>query len=139
MCTDYLRCTPKFFGKPRYDCVLVQTVHKCIFARILFIFAIKLGSSYHAIVLIQPYDSYLGPRRRKDEELGLFRVGAKPNSEFIPLRSIIRGALLVQDFDEEKSGEFIVVDVIDGDMFFRIKEMSGKFQSCLVGEVFVVN
>ena len=31
------------------------------------------------------------------------------------------------DFDEEKNGEHVVVDVIDGDMFLRIKEMRGKF------------
>ncbi|OJA17542.1 hypothetical protein AZE42_04203 [Rhizopogon vesiculosus] len=50
-----------------------------------------------------------------------FVVRARPRAEaqFIPLQSIIRGALLVQDayFD------FLVVDAVDSDMFLRVKKM----------------
>ena len=53
------------------------------------------------------------------------------SSEFVPLQSIIRGALLVPDFNEETIGEYIIVDIIDGNMFIRVKEMQGKYKSCL--------
>lgn len=131
VCVDFLRCNPKFFGHPRYDCVLIRTVDKFIFARLVLIFAIKIGGSYHPIALVRPFDAYLGPRRRKDKELGLYRVGMKTSSEFVPLRSIVRGALLVPDFDEQCAGEFIVVDVIDSDMFLRVREMQGRYSSSL--------
>ena len=130
VCTDNLRCSPSFFGKPRNDCVLVCTVEKLIFACLIFIFVIELHDIYCPIILVQPFDLYLGPRHRKDEELGLFRLGIKSVSEFIPLQSIVRGSLIIKDFSEEREGEYIVVDVIDGDMFFRVKEMQGKFSSC---------
>ena len=120
-----------FHGKPRNDCVLIHTVEKSIFARLLYLFVIKVHKVFCPIVLVQPFDAYIGPMRRKDKELGLYRLGMRDSSEFIPLGSILRGALIVKDFDETNSGEFIVVDVIDGDMFLRVQEMRGKFSSCL--------
>ena len=131
VCTDYLRCSPSFFGKPRNDCVLLRTVEKLIFACLAFIFVIQIHGVFCPIVLVEPFDLYLGPTRRKDKELGLFRLGIKESSEFMPLQSILRGSLIVKDFDTNRDGEFIVVDVIDGDMFLRIKGMKGEFQSLL--------
>ena len=79
----------------------------------------------YTIALIQPYDAYLGPTRRTDKDLELLRVGMKPraSSEFISVLSIIRGAVLIQDFRLEKQNEFIVVDVIDSDMFLCVRNM----------------
>ena len=44
----------------------------------------------------------------------------------------------MKDFDPEREGEFLVVDVIDGDLFIRVKEMQGKFQSCLGMVLFLI-
>ncbi len=54
-----------------------------------------------------------------DRDLGLFRVQQKANNpwEFIPARSIIRGAYLVENPD--KYGEALVLDVIDSDMYLQ--------------------
>ena len=101
------------------------------FARLAFIFVIEVLGVYCPIVLVEPFDLYLGPRRRKNKGLGLFQLRIKDLSEFIPLHSILHGSPIVKDFDMEKEGEFLVVNVIDGDMFLRVKEMQGQFQSCL--------
>ena len=37
------------------------------------------------------------------------------------MRSIIRGAVLVPAFDKE--GEYLVMDVLDADMFVRVRKM----------------
>ena len=123
--TDYLRCTPQFFGKPRYDFVLVDTVNGNIFARILYLFVIWIDQKSYPIALIQPFDAYLGPTRRTDKDLGLYRVGMKPRgkSEFISVLSIIRGALLVEAYDVGAGNGYLVVDLIDGDMFFRVQQL----------------
>jgi hypothetical protein len=86
-----------------------------------------LGPSYLSAPLeITPSPSFLsillmlplaGVRLRKDKDLGLFRVRARPQAQFFPLRLIIHGALLVQDFD------FFMVDTVDTDMFLHMKMM----------------
>ncbi|KAJ7741186.1 hypothetical protein DFH07DRAFT_751222 [Mycena maculata] len=68
------------------------------------------------------YDCVL-VQTEKDKFLRFHRVHANPwkSSEFISVHSIIRGTLIVQDFN--KSGEFIVVDIADVDMSLRLKKM----------------
>jgi len=121
--SDYLRCTPQFHGVPRYDCVIIRTVDRVIFGRLLFIFTIVEGSTTYPLALIHPYDAASGPQRRKDRDLGLIRVRARPraSAEFISVHSIIRGAYLVQDGADVN--DFFVVDVVDTDMFLRIKKI----------------
>ncbi|KAJ7082289.1 hypothetical protein C8R44DRAFT_652702, partial [Mycena epipterygia] len=121
--TDYLRCNPKFNGHPRYDCVLVETAHKPIFARLLYLFSCMVEKKSHPFALILPLYAPTGPLKRIDKALRFHRVQAKhrKQSEFISVHSIIRGAVLVPDFD--KAGEFIVFDVQDGDMALRLKSL----------------
>ncbi|EIW85602.1 hypothetical protein CONPUDRAFT_150407 [Coniophora puteana RWD-64-598 SS2] len=133
MCTDLLRCTPSFYDKPRYDCAIVHLddepdVYGIVRLITSFKFTIpELGansSPFHA-VLVQPYTSAVekGSRtRRLDTDLGFLRVKAQPRSDafMIPIKSIIRGALLFPDF--RRPDEFLVNDYIDGDMFIRMKD-----------------
>jgi hypothetical protein len=72
--TDYLRCSPMFYGHPRYDCVIVQTVVGPIFAKLLFIFTQEIGEAVYPIALIQPYDAPTGPRLHKDTDLNFYRA-----------------------------------------------------------------
>jgi hypothetical protein len=120
--TDLLRCNPEFYKKgPRYDCVIVQTVSGYIFARLIFIFECTLDGITYAFALVHPFDAPPGPRRRKDIDLGLYRLREKlrKEAEFIPVRSIVRGALTVDDFARE--GYRLVMDLVDTDMFLRLK------------------
>ena len=121
---DYLHCSPDFHHQERVDCVLVDTVGGDIFAQLLLVFTCFVNKTPYPLALIQPLDAPIHVQRRKDKDLGFIRVRAKPrqSSEFISVRSIIRGALLVEEFDRKGSGEFIVVDVVDGDMFLRLRE-----------------
>ncbi|KAJ7886048.1 hypothetical protein B0H13DRAFT_1889327, partial [Mycena leptocephala] len=122
---DYLRCNPKFHGHPRYDCVLVKTTDKPIFAQLLYMFSCTVENKSHPLALILPLDAPTGNTTRKDKLLRFRRVRAqaRKNSEFISLHSIIRGAVLVADSD--RAGDFLVFDVLDGDTSLRLKIMYG--------------
>lgn len=120
--TDYLRCNPNFYGHPRYDSVVLDTGNDTvIFGKLLHVFICSIGQRLEPIALVWPFDAPIGMRSRKDKHLGLYRVRAKPRdkAEFFSLRSLVRGAVLVQDFD--KYGDFLVMDVVDTDMFLRMK------------------
>lgn len=123
--TDYLRCSPSFHGHERRDCALIRTQDKdgCdknIFVKLLFMFKHIVGNRTLDLALVLPMDA--SPRRRLlDQDLRLTRLRARPaaSSEFITLHSIIRGALLVPDFDN--NGDYFLVDYIDTDMFLRVQ------------------
>ncbi|KAJ7613491.1 hypothetical protein FB45DRAFT_1112023 [Roridomyces roridus] len=121
--SDYLRCNPDFHGQARFDCVLVQTADRPIFAQLVYMFSCTVEDKSHPFALIQPMDAPVGRVSRKDRLLRFRRVRAKPrvNSEFISAHSIIRGAVLVPDFDN--FGEFIVFDLVDTDMSRRMKQI----------------
>ncbi|KAG2351136.1 hypothetical protein BDR07DRAFT_1502501 [Suillus spraguei] len=101
--TDYLHCSPQFFGAPCFDCV--------------FIF----GKHTFPLALVHPYDAPTGIRLRKDKNFNLFRVRARTQaqSQFFSVRSIICGALLVPD----GPSDYLVVDTVDTDMFVCMREM----------------
>ncbi|KAG0691763.1 hypothetical protein DFH29DRAFT_986140 [Suillus ampliporus] len=120
--TDYLRCNPQFFGAPRFDCVFIRTQQSIIIGRLVFVFECAVGNNLFPIALIHPLDAPTGLRLRKDKQLNIFRVRAKPRArtEFFSVRSIVCRALLVQD---ENSLDYLVVNTIDTDMFLRVRDM----------------
>ena len=121
--TDHLRCNPRFHGRPRFDCALIQlTTEKTVFVRLVLIFKCRISNiGSFEFVLVQPYTAGIGGPRRVDRTFKLTRVKAvhRVSSIFIPLSSFIRGAVLVPDPDHQD--EYFVVDHIDGDMFVRMK------------------
>ncbi|KAF8209353.1 hypothetical protein K438DRAFT_1572521 [Mycena galopus ATCC 62051] len=121
--TDYVRCSPSFHRHPRFDAAMVLTPTGTIFVRLICMFQVAVGETTHPFALIQPMDAPVGRILAKDKDLKLFRVRAKPrkDAEFIPVRSIIRGAVLVPD--SARSGDYIVMDVLDWDMFLRLRDM----------------
>ena len=121
--TDYLRCNPSFHGNPRYDAVIVQTVKGLIFGILICVVNYAVEGRDYPTALILPCDTPTGRLLRKDIDLGFTRVRrkARESSEFISVHSIIRGAVLVPAFDKE--GDFLVMDILDADMFVRIKKM----------------
>jgi hypothetical protein len=122
--TDYIRCNPSFHGHPRYDCALVQlTEHSTAFVRLIFMFKRTIMNSDFKFALVQPYTAGIGSQWRLDRDLKLTHVRAVPWSQpiFIPVDSIIRGALLYPD--STNHDDFTVVDHVDGDMFLRTISM----------------
>ncbi|KAL4266406.1 hypothetical protein AB1N83_001284 [Pleurotus pulmonarius] len=125
--TDYLRCSPMFYGQPRHDYVIVNTPHRLgqftpfLIGRLAFMFCCKVGDTKYHLALIDPLDALIGSRRVADAELGLIRLRSKPHriGEFIFIESIIRGVLVVEANDG--TGDHFVVDTVDEDMFLRYK------------------
>ncbi|KAG1804217.1 hypothetical protein EV424DRAFT_1544743 [Suillus variegatus] len=64
--------------------------------------------------------------QRRDNDLGLWRVRAKPHSssEIISVWSIIRGVALASD--PEMPGDYFVIHTVDNDIFLRIKALQAQ-------------
>ncbi|KAF7354542.1 hypothetical protein MSAN_01366900 [Mycena sanguinolenta] len=127
--TDLLRCNPRFHGQPRFDVVMVLTETGPIFARLIYIFEASGNGKVYPFALVQPLDSPVGAISAKDKALKLFRVRAKPRqaSEFIPVRSIIRGVVVARD--SKRDGDFFIMDILNHDMFLRLRNMyRARFQ-----------
>jgi len=122
--TDYLRCSPKFSGRPRYDFVIANRPQGRIFAQLVFVFICQVnGHDYH-LALIQPLEKVTRPNTRSlDRGLSIFRwhIRARNRCEVIPLDCIVRGAVLVAD--TRYKGDYFIVDTLDEDMFLRVKVM----------------
>lgn len=121
--TDRLRCNESFFGHERRDHVLIQSGHRNFFACLLHLFQVTLGTQTHALAYVKSYSRPPGSLRRKDKDLGLYRLRLNPNRyEIVSLESVIRGALLVPDSDNAE--DHFVVDTVDADMFLRMKGLN---------------
>ncbi|EKM49412.1 uncharacterized protein PHACADRAFT_33470 [Phanerochaete carnosa HHB-10118-sp] len=128
--TDYLRCNPNFYGHPRYDGVILDIGNDTvIFGKLLHAFICQIGQDLEPIALVWPLDAPVGVHLRKDKHLGLYCVHAKPRiqAEFFSLRPLVRGAVLVEDPD--RYGDFFVMDVVDTDMFLRVKAIFHNLSS----------
>ncbi|KIK80078.1 hypothetical protein PAXRUDRAFT_159625, partial [Paxillus rubicundulus Ve08.2h10] len=76
------------------------------------------------LALVLPMDYPTSPKHTLDQDLGLqcLHVQAVMSPIFIPLQSIIRGALLVPDFKHD--GDFFLVNYVDGNMFLCSKTLN---------------
>ncbi|KAK7016500.1 hypothetical protein R3P38DRAFT_2542073, partial [Favolaschia claudopus] len=119
--TDYLRCSPSFHNSERYDAALVKTIDGHIFVCLVYVFTYKIEDKTHPFTLIQALDVGIGARTAKDKASGLYpvRERQRKNCEFISVHSIVRGAFIVPDFS--RKGDYLVVDIIDADMFLRLR------------------
>lgn len=134
---DHLRCNPVFHGKPRYDCALIHlTESETAFVRLIYIFSCKIkldgDDQTFQFALVQPYTAGLGARRRIDEDLKLICVKATARSSpiFIPVISILRGAVLYPD--PANRDEFFVVRHLDGDMFLQMIGWNSRNRSQVI-------
>ncbi|KAI0091116.1 hypothetical protein BDY19DRAFT_991694 [Irpex rosettiformis] len=118
--TDRLRCSPSFHGRPRYDSVIVLwETGNMVICKLVRVFAHQVNSKYYGLALVQPLNATV-THRAEDTELALCRVREKDRrqSVIIPIRSIIRGAVIVED--KRHRGEYTVVDTLDEDMYLRL-------------------
>ena len=94
--------------------------------RLQFMFEYTIGEATLRLALVMPLDFPTGKTRAIDEDLRFIRLRtrAAASSQIIPLRSIIRGALLVPDFAHD--GDYFLVNYIDGDMFLRSQTLMSK-------------
>jgi hypothetical protein len=119
---DYLRCNPEFSGRPRYDFVIVNHSQGYAFARLVFVFACRVNGRDFHLALVQPLEkSTRSSTRLVDRKLSIYRwqIRVRTRCEVIPLSRIVRGAVLVAD--TEHSGDHLVIDTLDEDMFLQVK------------------
>lgn len=126
---DLLRCNSNFSGKPRYDAVMLNDGgNGCDFSfgRLAALFTIQDARLQEPLPLayVELLDGKVTAKQReKDAVLGFLRVRQSSQRRHVVVfaRSIVRGALLVPTF-EGKDSDFFVFDVVDGDMFLRIRD-----------------
>ena len=132
--TNILRINPEFHRRPRYDYVLIEVDSKdndpaYIFAQLLEVFGVTVDEETYHMALILPMDGKVtrDPSRKKiDNTLGFTRLQSRhpSHSAFINVESIVRGGLLANSYEENvQADEHIVVDVIDEDMWWRMKSL----------------
>ncbi|KIJ28337.1 hypothetical protein M422DRAFT_270406 [Sphaerobolus stellatus SS14] len=112
---DILRCNLKFYGEPRYDCVVINT-ERVSFARIYALFSCETPSkTRHDIALIRKFQT--SSWKAKTVWDGC-RILEEKQFDFVFIKYLIRGCHMVPAF--EKSGKiFYLNDLVDGDAFLR--------------------
>lgn len=85
------------------------------------------------MALVKPFDQPFNPgdvpqlTRFKDQQLGFTRlrrrVGHVDTTAVVSIESIVRGALIVEDFGCEYGDEYLVVDTVDQDWWLRMKSL----------------
>ena len=122
--TDYLRCSPEFSGRPRYDFVILKLSQGCVLAELVFIFVCRVGGQEYCLALVQRLTkSSRGGVKEVDKKLSIYRWEIRPRTrcEVISVDSIVRGAVLVKD--PKYKGDYFVIDTLDEDMFLRMKQL----------------
>lgn len=82
----------------------------------------------YPLALVKPLDAATGAEHLVERDLGLCRLRERTGRTrgyekfiVIPARSIIRGALVIED--TEQSGEYLAMDTLDCDMFLRLIDL----------------
>ena len=104
-----------------------------IFSQLLFLFEIEVAGRRSQQALILPLDERLRYDRRlqeSDRALRLTRVRARPRegSVVVTVESILRGALVVQDLEATQKDEYLVIEAVDEDLWWRMKDLPRELQ-----------
>ncbi|THU90821.1 hypothetical protein K435DRAFT_675329, partial [Dendrothele bispora CBS 962.96] len=130
--TDQLRCNPNFYNQPRFDFVMFQKSEgNFSYAQLLYMFDCSVDEKHYPVACIQHYKVVLN-RSAVDRRLGLVRIRkdfSKDAPKFIPIDSVVRGivAPVAGSASEISVTERFIFDVVDGDMFLRIKKLYPGF------------
>ena len=126
--TDYLRCSPKFYNRPHYDFVIINTADGYIFAQLVLDFTIKINDDDYPIALVRAFQverPVSVPRqiRQKDKDLHFLCLQQLKESQmdFVWAQSIVRGAVIVLANDLENHS--IVFDVLDANMYLLVRDI----------------
>ena len=104
------------------------SVAEVIFAQLLYMFMYTHNSRDFYMALVHPMDNPVPlSDRGRDRALRFTRVVARARSTcvVVELATIVQGTLLVKNYDAQiPNSEYIVLDVIDADMWWRMKSIS---------------
>lgn len=96
-----------------------------IFGQLCSLFTCSWGGSTYCTVLVHTYDALTGTiNQRRDQELRFLKLREKARkaAEFMFADSIVRGALIAEDY--ATPGDHLVVDPVDPDMWVRLKGLN---------------
>ncbi|KAJ3924799.1 MAG: hypothetical protein NXY57DRAFT_907762, partial [Lentinula lateritia] len=119
LAVDILHCNPNFHGHPQYDYIIFSGILGPVFAQLHYLLLCNACDSQYPIALMQAY-KIVNTRSCIDKDLGLLRIRKEHNLEFISVRSIVRGAVVLPISSE--TDDRFVWDPLDGDMFLRVKK-----------------
>lgn len=120
---DILRCNPKFYGRPRYDCVLYNAESDPLsLARLIGLLRCTIpgGAKFDLAFVYRFKNSKWKPRTFWR---GCRVVEECRRPEFLPLEHVARGALLAHAWGTKRTNLFFPIDTIDDDMFLRLNKM----------------
>jgi hypothetical protein len=123
---------PSFHDNERFDCCLICVDDtKLVFAQLVCILGFSYRGKEYLLTVIIPYDlplveanpSLTRVKNKRDKDLRFIQVRSRPtkNFEVVFSGSIVRGALLAQDYSCSSGDDHLVVDVVDPDMWLRMK------------------
>lgn len=121
---DVLRCNPLFYGKERWDCVLVHSSKGISPARLLALmdcFESKDSPRHLNLAVVLYFDPVLAPIGEVERATGFrrFRLRRRDQAEIISIRSIIRGALMAPTLESSRTSDYLANDLVDEDMYLR--------------------
>ena len=125
---DILRANLDFHNHPHYDFALVQVTpddNKYTFVQLVYIFQVRLLEKTLSLALVHPFDAPLLRNQSsnlRDHALRIKRLHPQRRlqSVIIDVNTIVCGGLLAPDL-ESRGGEHLVIDVIDEDLWKRLK------------------
>lgn len=118
-CVDLVRCNPKFFGRPRFDCVIIDDgKDKPVgFGRLEALLSCKaLGQWWDLAFITRTVIVHTSD----EVSIGLAVVEEMRQGEFILVDRIMRAAHLVSTFEDVNPPRYFVNDLVDYDMFLRL-------------------
>ncbi|TFK66709.1 hypothetical protein BDN72DRAFT_131967 [Pluteus cervinus] len=119
---DRLRCSPMFYGHPRFDSVLIdQGDDPPILGKLVFLFTYPVNTTDIPLALVQLYEIY-DIESEAEVDLEMIRLHLPPDAPALlfPVTSFIRGACISPAFDAPN--DYHLLDVVDTDMFLRTRK-----------------
>ncbi|KAJ7253263.1 hypothetical protein C8J57DRAFT_1660481 [Mycena rebaudengoi] len=116
-CRNILRCNPRYFDHPRYDCVLINTDSSdMVCARLRGLFACEVSGQWHHVALIQKFKRSSWTPRTKWEGCRVYEESQ--STCFVMVKYFIRAVYMVPAF-QGKAHTYYLVDSVDYDMVLR--------------------
>jgi hypothetical protein len=122
---DFLRCSPQFHGRERYDSVLFNADDDPLaLARLIALFHVETphGMKFDLAFVYRFKNSKWKPRTFWD---GCRVVERSKKPQFLPLEYVARGALLAPAYGTPDDHDlFFAMDTVDDDMFLRLNNIA---------------
>lgn len=123
---EFLRCSPKFYNRARYDtCLVQQPDGTAVFARLQAIFTCKAEGRLWRAARVTLFKTV---QHSHETGIGMRRVREDLEGAFIETDWIIRCVFLSPTFENDFPYDFFVNDLVDegnsSDIYLRLNQLS---------------